>query len=356
MRTDDKSYKILKTVAPGTALREGLDNVLRAKTGALIVIGNTEEFSHIMDGGFPINCELTPANLYELAKMDGAIIISEDGRKILYANALMLPDASIPSVETGIRHRTAERIARQTKQLVVSISQRRNVITLYKGSWRYALKEINVILSKANQAIQTLDKYKNVLDKALSNLTALEFEDIVTFNDIVTVIHRAEMVLRIKEEVEKYIIELGTEGRLISMQLEELVTGVELEVYWVIRDYCFNGQECNVRELLKTDLKNLTPDELLDPANIVRILGYHSEFNYSERFLQPRGYRILNKIPRLPISVIDNLADAFDGLSEIVSASLEQLDQVEGIGEARARAIREGLRRIREQAFFERHI
>lgn len=214
---------ILRLVAPGTQFRDGLENVLRAKTGALIVLGTTPEVMELVDGGFQINTEFTPANLYELAKMDGAIILSEDGRKILFANTQLIPNSSISSTETGIRHRTAERVAKQTGKLVISISQRRNVITLYQGPFRYSLKDIGVILTKANQAIQTLEKYKSVLDQSLTNLSAMEFEELVTMQEVTMVIQRIEMVLRIKSEIKNYIHELGTEGRLISMQLEELV-------------------------------------------------------------------------------------------------------------------------------------
>jgi diadenylate cyclase len=206
---DDGIIGALKLVAPGTRLREGLDSILRAKTGALIVLGDSAEVLEVVEGGFHLDAEFAPPSLYELAKMDGAIVLSEDARRILYANAQLIPDPSIPSVETGIRHRTAERVARQTGTLVIAISQRRGVITLYRGANRYSLQDISVILSKANQAVQTLEKYKRVLDKALVNLTALEFEDLVTVYDVVWVVQRGEMVLRIVRELKNYISELG---------------------------------------------------------------------------------------------------------------------------------------------------
>jgi len=182
-----------------------------------------------VDGGFSINCDFTPSNLYELAKMDGAIILSEDLKRILYANTQLVPEPTIPSTETGIRHRTAERVAKQTGKLVISISQRRNIITLYQGNLRYTLKDMGVILTKANQAIQTLEKYKAVLDQAFTNLGASEFEELVTLHEVSNVMQRAEMVLRVKAEIQRYINELGTEGRLISMQLEELVGDTDFE-------------------------------------------------------------------------------------------------------------------------------
>jgi diadenylate cyclase len=354
MKMRDTLSAVLRFVAPGTALRDGMENVLRAKTGGLIVVGYNNDIMGLVDGGFTINGDFSPANLYELAKMDGAIILSSDGKKILFANAQLVPDSTIPSSETGIRHRTAERVARQTGQLVVSISQRRNVITLYKGTLRYALRDIGVILTKANQAIQTLEKYKSVLDQAMTNLGALEFEELVTLQEVAMVIHRIEMVLRIKAEINRYINELGSEGRLISMQLEELVANVEEETIFLIKDYC-RDDHCDPGEVI-AQLKKLSADELLENNTIVRLLGYSGSINVQEETISPRGYRILNKIPRLPTVIIDNLVLQFRGLPQVMMATIQELDDVDGIGEVRARAIKDGLMRIQEQMFIDRHI
>lgn len=348
-------HHVLQLVAPGTAFREGLEHVLRAKTGALIVVGYSPEVMEIVDGGFSINCDFSASHLYELAKMDGAIILSEDLKKILYANTQLNPDPSIPSVETGIRHRTAERVAKQTGKLVVSISQRRNVITLYQGNWRYTLKDIGVILAKANQALQTLEKYKSVSDQAFTNLSASEFEESVTLHDVANVLHRVEMVRRIQTEIRRYVVELGSEGRLIQMQLEELVSGIGHEGYLLVKDYCREPSEDKIREAL-TALRKMSPEELLDPQQIVRVLGYLNVGTAMEEPVSPRGYRILHKIPRLPSGIIQNLVDRFGDLSTILNASIEELDEVDGIGEVRARAIQDGLRRLREQVFIDRHI
>ena len=348
------SSNILQMIAPGTPLREGLDNVLGAKTGALIVIGYDEGVREIVDGGFHIDCPFTPAYLYELAKMDGAIILSNDGKRILFANAQLVPDSAIPSTETGIRHRTAQRTARQTGKLVVSISQRRNIITLYKGNFRYALKDMGVILTKANQAIQTLEKYKSVLDQTTTNLTALEFEELVTLSEVALVLQRVEMVLRIKREIETYIHELGTEGRLVSMQLEELVANTEKEAELLIEDYCIDP--CVSPKVVFQELQKLSSDDLLEHSNLVRILGYPSSINIEEEAVLPRGYRILHKIPRLPSNVIYKLVERFENLSRIMVATIDELDEVEGIGSVRARMIKEGLKRIQEQVFIDRHI
>ncbi|MCT8136405.1 DNA integrity scanning protein DisA [Anaerobacillus sp. CMMVII] len=345
---------VLKLVSPGTPLREGIDNVLRAKTGGLIVLGYNNEMMNIVDGGFFINCEFSPAYLYELAKMDGAIILSEDSSRILYANTQLVPNSTISSTETGIRHRTAERVARQTGNLVISISQRRNVITLYQGEYRYSLKDIGVILTKANQAIQTLEKYKSVLDQGITNLGALEFEELVTFQEVSQVIHRVEMVLRIKSEILNYVNELGDEGRLISMQLEELVSNVEKEAGLLIKDYVKDPNQDE--HLILRQMKKLSNDELLDDQVIVKLLGYAKNINLSEHTITPRGFRILHKIPRLPSIVVENLVQKFEDIRQIMRASIEELDEVDGIGEARARKIKEGLTRIQEQLFIDRHI
>lgn len=344
----------IKMIAPGTPLREGIENLLRAKTGALIVISDSEKMADIVDGGFPINVDFTPNYLYELGKMDGAIILSSDAKKILNANVQLVPDISVSSSETGIRHRIAERVAKQTGEIVISISQRRNIITLYLGNQKYVVQETNRLLSKANQAIQTLEKYKTVLDRAKTNLSALEFENLVTVYDVVTVIQRTEMVMKIVNEIDKFINELGNEGRLVSMQLEELVVNVKDDGWNIISDYIVDHEK--EIEIVIKEIQSLSSEELLNLSNIAKILGYNQSATPLDLYVIPRGYRILSKIPRLPGAIIDNLILEFGNFQKIVKSSLEQLDDVEGIGEIRAKAIKEGLRRLQEQVFMGRHI
>ncbi len=354
MREDERLIKTLRLLAPGTPLREGLDNILRARTGALIVVGDTPQVLSLTEGGFPLTCDMSPASLYELAKMDGAIILSHDTKRILHANTQLVPDSSLPSSETGIRHRTAERVAKQTGELVISISQRRNMITLYWGYSKYILREINAILTKANQALQTLEKYRSVFDQALTNLTAAECEDAVTLHDVVTVFQRMEMVRRISGEIERYVVELGTEGRLASMQKSELTAQVETEAILLTKDYC-QAVDCRTPESILAQIAAMSADDVVDPAPFARVLGYGSGTSF-ELSVAPRGYRIVSKIPRLPSQVIDNLVQAFTNLSEVMHAGIDQLDDVEGIGEVRARAIRDGLRRLQDQALLDRHL
>lgn len=351
----DDFWRVLRAVAPGTPMREGLESILRARTGALILVGDGPEVMAIVDGGFRLDSDFQPASLYELAKMDGAVILTPDCRRILCANATLIPDPSLPSFETGIRHRTAERAARQTGALVIAISQRRNIISLYKGSTRYVLRDISVILTKANQALQTLEKYKSVLDQALSNLSSLELEDLVTVTDVILVVQRTEMVLRVVTEIERYISELGSEGRLVSMQLEELVTNVAEEGALILRDYV-GHTEGKSPDSVREQMANCANEDLLDLVTITRMLGLGATPSALENPVSPRGCRILRKIPRLPMPVIENMVAHFGSLQKILRASIEELDEVEGIGEVRARAIKEGLRRLREQSLLERHM
>ncbi|TDT51252.1 DNA integrity scanning diadenylate cyclase DisA [Fonticella tunisiensis] len=343
---------VLKMMAPGTPLREGLENVLRAKTGGLIVIGDEEEVMKIVDGGFYINSEYNPSYIYELAKMDGAIVVSSDLKRILYANTQLVPDPSIPTTETGTRHRTAERVAKQTGNLVISISERRNVITVYKGNLKYVLRDTSIILTKANQAIQTLERYKSVLDEVMANLSALEFEDLVTVYDVSTAVQRNEMVMRIVYEIERHIAELGNEGRLVSMQLDDLVDRVEEDGIRLIRDYADEQKDAN--DVIKA-IKSMSSDELLDLSVICKTLGYSPDAML-DTMVSSRGYRLLSKISRVPQAVIENIVKTFGQLKNVIKASIEELDTVEGIGEARARAIKEGLRKMQEQVILNRPI
>ncbi|MDY2630328.1 MULTISPECIES: DNA integrity scanning diadenylate cyclase DisA [unclassified Clostridium] len=350
---DDEEIKgILKLMSPGTALREGLENILRAKTGGLIVIGDNEEVMNIVDGGFNINSEYSPAYVYELAKMDGAIVLSSDLKRIIYANTQLVPDHTLSTYETGTRHRTANRVAKQTGNIVIAISQRRNIITIYKNDLKYVLQESSVILARANQAIQTLEKYVNVLERVINNLNLLEYQDLTTIFDVVTAIQRTEMVMRVVEEIKRYIVELGNEGRLILMQLSELIRFIERDGILLIRDYCKEGMDYN--EIYR-DIQRLTAEELVDLDLIAKLLGYPS-LSLTDTLISPKGYRILFKVPRVPVSVIENLVKHFKELKFVIAADTNALDQVEGIGEARAKAIRSGLKRIKEQIYLKNEI
>ena len=354
-KKDENITEVLKKIAPGTQIRDGLENILRAKTGALLLIADNQEvIKEVVDGGFYINEDYTSSKLYELAKMDGAIVLSGDFKKILFANAQLIPSHEIQTVETGTRHRTAERTAKQTGELVISISQRRNIITVFKGNSRYVLEETEAVLNKANQALQTLEKYKKVFDSKLSILNEYEFNDIVTLDNVLTVIQRAEMVKRIVDEIQNSIYELGEDGRLVNMQLQELIGGLQKEEELIVKDYLILNTKKNMKiEDILIELDELSYEELRSLSNIAKIIKYEFVDGYEEVAVYPKGYRILNKIPRMPVSIVENLVKSFKSFQHILAAEIEELDDVEGIGEVRARTIKQSLQRMQEQYVFE---
>src|SRR6478736_5761820 len=260
---EPRLVKALEMVAPGTALREGIDNILHAKTGGLITIGDPDELSFLFSGGIKLDIDYTPALLYQVAKMDGAIVLNANATRIAAANVQLMPDPTILSLETGTRHRTAERVSKQTDALVIAVSQRREVVSLYLDGAKYILEEIPVVLAKANQALATLDKYRTRLDQVSTRLTALEFEGGATLHDVLTVLQRSELVTRMAVEIERYIVELGAEGRLIEMQLEEMLTGVAADRSALVRDYIVDPIEDSFTGVMES-LPRLPNQDLLD--------------------------------------------------------------------------------------------
>src|SRR5919202_4841844 len=354
-RQEPRLVKALEMVAPGTALREGLDHILHARTGGLILIGDPEELSFLFSGGIKLDIDYSPALLYQVAKMDGAIVLNHNVTKIVWANVQLMPDPTILSVETGTRHRTAERVSKQTDAVVIALSQRRDVVSLYVDGAKYILVDIPVVLAKANQALATLDKYRTRLDQVSTRLTALEFEGGVTLHDVLTVLQRAELVTRMAVEIERYIVELGTEGRLIEMQLEETMVGVAADKAALIHDYISDYSEDGFGLVLDS-LARLPHQDVLDFGRLAELLGYDRKLNTLDHPVSPRGYRILGRIPRLPKLVIQAIVREFSGLDEILAAPDSDLESVECVGDPRAKDIREGLRRLQEINLVDRYL
>jgi len=346
---DNEMLKILELVAPGTKLRTGLENILKAKTGALIVLSDSEEILKMSDGGFKIDEEFTPTNIYELAKMDGAIILSSDLKKIVRANVQLNPDFSIKTTETGTRHKTAERVAKQTGSLVISISERRGIITLFKGEFRYVINDTSSVLMRANQTLQALEKYKMVFDNMLNILSEHEFDDIVSLDTVINCIYRSEIIMRMESEVRRNIIELGDEGRLVNMQLEELMTNVESEEKLIIEDYMIKKSKKDTVQKVIDELRKIDRKNLIVSEKIAKILGFEITPDILDLNVSPKGYRILSKVPKMPVSIIEKTVEAFGSLQHICSATVDELDDVEGIGEIRAKIINQSLKRLQEQ-------
>jgi diadenylate cyclase len=354
-RQEPRLVRALEMVAPGTAVREGLDNIVQARTGGLICIGESEELSFLLSGGVKLEVDYTPALLYQVAKMDGAIILSSNATKIQWANVQLMPDPTILSLETGTRHRTAERVSKQTEALVIAISQGRGVVSLYLDGAKYILEDIPIVLAKANQALATLDKYRSRLDQVSTRLTALEFEGGVTLHDVLTVLQRSELVTRMAVEIERYIVELGAEGRLIEMQLEETMVGVAADKSALVRDYIVEPSAESYARVLDS-LARLPHQDLLDFGRLAELLGYDRKLNTLDHPVSPRGYRILGRIPRLPKLTVQSIVDEFTGLEAILSATDLELESVDGVGDMRAKDIREGLRRLQEINLVDRYL
>ncbi len=342
----------LRMVSPGTKIREAISAILQSHNGALICVGDPKELADLSEGGVAIGATYTPQMLYELAKMDGAILLDEEAKRIEYANRFLKTDFSIPSDETGARHRAAERIAVQARCLVIALSERRGSVCLYVQDTKHMLATIPTLLNKASQAMQTLDKYMQVLDDALTVLSTREFEDMVTIFDVCRAIQRCEMVVRIGAEIQPHIMELGTEGRLLEMQLDELMMPVE-EAKLVSRDY-YRERAGLKQSQVEKRISEIDQQALLKPASICQALGYGSNLKTIDTYLSPRGYRILSQTRRLSPQVIENLVSRFGSLGQIMRAPKEDLCQVDGIGDILAERVRASLNSLRSQLALDR--
>jgi len=355
---EDKLRTTLARIAPGTSLRDGLERILRGNTGALIVLGHDKLVESLCTGGFPLDVEFSATGMRELAKMDGAVVLDTAASRIVRAATQLMPDPTIPTEESGTRHRTAQRVSSQTGYPVISVSQSMRVIGLYVDGRRYVLDNSAAILSRANQALATLERYKLRLDEVSGTLSALEIEDLVTVRDATSVAQRLEMVRRIADEIEGYVVELGTDGRLLSLQLDELIAGVETDRDLVARDYLPTpaGRRPRTVDDVLTDLDQLSSADLLDLAAVARALGHSTAGDLLDTAVTPRGYRLLARVPRLPGPVVDRLVEHFGTLQKLLAAGIDDLQAVEGVGESRARTVREGLSRLAESSILERYV
>ena len=339
---DEQRRAALAAMAPGTVLREGLERILRGSTGALIVLGYDQAVEDLCSGGFELTVAFSATRLRELAKMDGAIVLDRSGCTILRAAVQLVPDPSLPTGESGTRHRTAERVARQTGYPVISVSKSMRIIAVYTGGARYVLEDSMTILSRAHQASGAL--------------SALEIEDLATVRDVTAVVQRIEMVRRIADEIEGHMVELGTDGRLLALQLDELVAGTGPERQMLARDYAPSAPEDRGQAAAAAlaELEDLSADELLDVGAVATVLGLGGAENLDGP-VSPHGYRLLAQVPRLPHQAADSLIGHFGGLQKLLAASVEDLQRVEGVGAAQAMGVREGLSRLAESALIERY-
>jgi diadenylate cyclase len=344
----------LALIAPGTTLREGIDRILQAKHGALIIVGDDPAVLSVCTGGFLLDAEFSPQRLSELAKMDGAIILAGDASRIARANVHLMPKATIPTSETGTRHRTAERVARSIDVPVITISEAMATIAVYRNDQKHTGQSSGWLIDRSSQALATLQRFRVRFDDASSTLSRLEMEDTVSVRDVVSVLQPGEMVRRIADEIEGHLVELGTEGRLIHLQTEELSSGVSDTLTLVLRDYASTPPDGSDPPALAR-LRSLSPDATMDLPQVVATLGLPAPKDQLHAELAPRGYRLLHRLPQLSEVLVGRLVVRFGSLPAIMSASTTELESVEGIGAATARAVREGLARLVESSIFERY-
>jgi diadenylate cyclase len=337
----------LALIAPGTALREGLDRILQAKHGALIIVGDDPAVLSVCTGGFLLDAEYSPQRLSELAKMDGAIILAPDASRIARANVHLVPKASIPTSETGTRHRTAERVARSIDVPVVAVSEAMATIAVYRNGAKHTTQSAGWLIDRSSQALATLQRFRVRFDEALTKLSRLEIEDTVSVRDVVSVLQPGEMVRRIAEEIEGHLVELGSDGRLIHLQTEELSAGVSETLTLVLKDYADAGG--------LDHLRSLPADAMMDLPKVVAALNLPAPKDELHAELAPRGYRLLSRLPQLSDVLAERLVSRFGSLPEIMSAGAAELESVEGIGTATARVVRDGLARLVEASIFERY-
>ncbi|WP_448759678.1 DNA integrity scanning diadenylate cyclase DisA [Actinomyces oricola] len=343
----------LALIAPGTVLRDGLERILRGRTGAIIVLGFDETVEEISSGGFNLDVELSAARLRELAKMDGAVVVDRAANRILRANVQLLPNASIETAEAGMRHRTAERVARQTGYPVISVSQSMRIISLYADGKRHVIEPSDAILARANQALATLERYKSRLDQTSAGLDALEIENLVTVRDVAVVLQLLEMVRRIASDIDSYVVELGTDGRLLALQLEELTRGLMAERDFLMQDYLPAGMEIAT---VDARLKWVGSPALLDLAMVAQAMGLGGTDGQDlDAQISPRGLRILAKIPRLPLETAHAVVNELGSLQTLLGATIDELQRIEGVGARRAHALRDGLSRLAEVSIVDRY-
>lgn len=342
----------LRRVAPGTGLRDGLERILRGGTGALIVLGYDDDTERICDGGFHLDVEFAPTRLRELAKMDGAVVLSDDGKRIVRANVQLVPDPTIPTEESGTRHRAAERTAIQTGVPVISVSSSMSIVSVYVAGRRRVVENPDAILSRANVALATLERYKLRLDEVSSQLSRAEIEDYVLLRDAMSAAQRMEMVRRVSVEIDEYVLELGVNGRQVSLQLEELISDNDTMRELLVRDYHASPEPANteqVRQIIEA-VESLSDADLLDLTMVAGAFGYPTSLEAQDTAMSPRGYRLLARISRLQFGHIDRLVRHFGTLQSLLASSAADLQSVEGIGSIWARHIREGLSRLAESS------
>ena len=349
---DENMLSVLSQVAPGTPMRAGLDRILESRRGGLIVIGGGDDVLSIAAGGFLVDTAFTPQRLAELSKMDGGLIVDASISRIVRANVHLLPDPKVTTTETGTRHRTAERVARSLQVPVIAVSASRGTVQVYHCEQVHPILSASRLLEKANQAVQTLQRYRSRLDYVTRHLSLLEIEDLVTVRDVVEVVQTAEMVSRISTEIKRTLIELGSDGRLIRYQLDDIMHGVADERRHLLRDYLTVGS-IDLVEAMEI-LSQIAEDELYSDSDLAAGLKLIPADGDLDELVTPRGYRLLLQLPRINESMVSRLINRFETLPVIMRADIDELSSVDGITAEVAEALKNGTMRLVESSFLDR--
>ncbi len=332
--SEEEFFNVLKIVAPGTPLRNALDGILKIGKGAIIAIEN-EQLTPLMDGGFRVNCRFTAQRVMELSKMDGAIVLSKDMKRISYANIMLMPDSKIKTFETGTRHKAAERVAKHIGTLTIAISERKHEINLFYKNIKYTLKNTDEVLRKAHAHIQILEKQRELFDNHVEKLTSMELKNYPSLKQALHVIQKGRLIQKISEDIKKYVLELGIEGTLLKTRMRELTNSVEKEINLVIKDYTKMEAKKS-----KEMIDSLSYEEILDTDKILKALYYETMIQ-----IEPiKGWRVLAKTGLQETDVAQLIKQA-GTLGRAINANIQSY--IEILGEEKAQSFKEEIHRIK---------
>ena len=314
------------------------------------MLGDDPSVQAICDGGVALDVEFTPARLRELSKMDGAVVLSTDGRRITHANVHLVPDPTLPAVETGTRHRAAERTALPTGVPAIAVSASMTTVTVYAGGQARVLADPVVLLARADQTVATMERHGARTARARARLDRAEIGGYASVRDVVTMAQRLVRLGRMGTELTELTVEMGEDGRQTTLQLEELLADTPDELWGLVADHLAldpsgtAGVPTSDQVALGLErLAALTDADLLLPGPVARCLGLPAEPEDLDEHVTSRGYRMLAHIPRLRPVQITALVERFGSVPALLAAEQTDFADVEGVGSLWARHVRQWL-------------
>ncbi len=328
--TEERMKEAVRLTAPGQPLRTALDMIIAGRIGALICVGDTDAVLAAGNDGFPLSISFTSNRLFELSKMDGAIVVDGGLNQILRANFHLNPDPSLATSETGMRHRTAARMSVLTNATVISVSERRGVVNVYVDGKSYQIQPVTEIMSSVTQLVSTLQTTRTTLDRSLLRLTALELDDYVTLADITDIFSSFEIMEQAKVELRNSIIKLGTQGKIVQMQLEQLAgASMETEYNLMIRDYAAVATEENAARI-RDEFAAMSAQDLTNPSKVAAVLGY--EDLDEDSVMSPLGLRTLSRVSVVRDGVAERIVDEYGSLQDLMDDMKKNPDRLGNFG------------------------